>query len=341
LNRCLLFCVWLCACLAARADTNQPLSTATALLLDQQDVLDLTADLKQYQTLPKLTGKLTCAGSGLVTLLVHRWAAEFDTLYPDVDFDIQGGGSVASFPAFLDGKIDLMPMGRPLWPDEIKAIKARFGSEPTQIIVAQDAVGVYVNKNNPLPGLTLTQLDAIYSRDAKRGGGRPEFWRDLGVTGPLADERISRVALNITQGTHSFFRHEVMQEMDYRFDVRFEPISSSLVQAVGADDAGIGFASVMFATRRTRLVPLQAADGSYVLPTYENAIRGKYPLARAMHIVFHRQRDGSMNPVAREFLRFAVSRHGQRINGLAESYPITVAQQQEALRQLASPAHVQ
>ena len=41
-----------------------------------------------------------------------------------------------------------------------------------------------------------------------------------------------------------------------------------------------------------------------------------------------------MNPAAREFLRFAVSRRGQRIIGLAGSYPITVEQQQAALREI-------
>ena len=138
-----------------------------------------------------------------------------------------------------------------------------------------------------------------------------------------------------------FFRHEVMQDEDYRFDVRFEPVSSSLVQAVGADDAGIGFCSLIFATHRTRLVPLQAADGTYVLPSYENTVSGKYPLARTMRIVFHRQRDGTMNPVAREFLRFAVSRRGQRINGLAETYPITVAEQLEAWRIIGAPGHAE
>jgi phosphate transport system substrate-binding protein len=338
LNRCILSFLFVFGWLAARAATNPPPASSTALLLGQKDVFDLTAELKQYESLPKLAGKLTCAGSSLVTLLVHHWASEFETLYPDVEFDIEGGGSIASLPAFLDGKVDLMPMARPLLPDEIKAIKTRFGSEPTQLIVAQDAVGVYVNKNNPLPGLTLTQLDAIYSRDPKRGGGRPEFWRDLGVTGTLADERITRLALNIAQGTHMLFQDEVMQGMDYRYDVNFEPVASSLVQAVGADISSIGFTSVMFATRRTRLVPLQAPDGSYLLPTYENAVSLKYPLARAMRIVFHRQRDGSMNPVAREFLRFAVSRRGQRITGLAETYPITLAQQQEDLRLLGSSA---
>ena len=89
--------------------------------------------------------------------------------------------------------------------------KAKFGYEPAQVVVAQDAVGVYVNKNNLIAGLTLAQLDAIYSREAKRGGGRPEFWSDVG--GPLADRRIIRTSLSHAHGTHVFFRDYVMQEL--------------------------------------------------------------------------------------------------------------------------------
>jgi phosphate transport system substrate-binding protein len=129
-----------------------------------------------------------------------------------------------------------------------------------------------------------------------------------------------------------FFRDTVLQGAEYRFNMRLEVVPSSLVQAVGADDAAVGFASVMFATARTRFVPLQAADGSYLLPSYENILSGKYPLVRPMRIVFHRKPDGSMNPAARQFLRFAVSRHGQRTIALAGSYPLTITQQQEALR---------
>lgn len=228
--------------------------------------------------------------------------------------------------------MDLMPMSRPLWPDELKQFKDKFGYEPSVIIVAQDAVGVYVNENNPLARLTLSQLDGIYSRNPKRGGVRSEFWRDLGVTGALGEERIARLCLSRAHGTHLFFRDAVMLGEDYRFDVHFEVVSSSVVQGVGADDAGIGFCSVMFATQRTRFVPLQATNGAYLLPSYQNIIGSQYPLTRPMRIVFNRKPDGSMNPVAKEFLRFAVSRRGQRIIALAHTYPLTIEQQQKALQ---------
>lgn len=320
----------LLAWLPARATTNLP--PATTLLLNEKTVVELTSAFAQYENLPALKGRLVSGGSGLVTILINRWASEFAALYPGVAFDIYGGGSTASLSDFLAGKVDLMPMGRPLEPDEVALFKSKFGGEPEEIVVAQDAVGIYVNKINPLAGLTLSQLDRIYSRDAKHDGQPAEFWRDLGVDGPLAGERITCYALNQAQGTHQLFRDAVLSGADYRFDVHFELVSSSLVQAVGADDAGIGFASVMWATARTRFVPLQAADGSYLLPTYENVVNGRYPLTRPMRIVFHRKPDGSMNPVVREFLRFIVSRRGQRIIALAGSYPLTLEQQREALR---------
>jgi phosphate transport system substrate-binding protein len=129
-----------------------------------------------------------------------------------------------------------------------------------------------------------------------------------------------------------FLQEEVLHGGDYRLSVHFEPVSSSLVQAAGAELTAIGCASVMFGTDRTRFVPLQGKDGSWLLPSYENTVSGRYPLVRPMRIVFNRKPDGTMNPVARELLRFAVSKRGQRVMALASGYPLTPEQQQEALR---------
>ncbi len=324
------FCFVLLAGIIARAQTNLP--PATSLLLDEKTTFELTAGLSQYANPPRVSGIITSVGGGSSAILVNRWAAEFAGFYPDVNLDLHGGGSAAGLSGLIEGKVDLVPMNRPVPAEDIAHFKAKFGYEPAQIVVAQDAEAIFVNKNNPIAGVTLAQLDAIYSRNARRGGGRPEFWRDLGVSGPLAEERISRISLSRVHSSYLYFQEVVMEGADYRFDVDFESVPSSLAQGVGADDAGVGFASVMFATERTRFVPVQAADGSYVLPSYENVLNGKYPLARPMRIVFNRKPDGSMNAAAREFLRFAVSRRGQRIIALAGSYPLTVEEQQEALK---------
>jgi len=326
----LAFALW--ATCSAPAVTN--VISGTALLLDDKSVFELTTPLQQYATVTGLTGKLASSGSGVTTILVNRWAAEFALLYPQLQFEIHGGGTADAFRALLEGKVDMIPTGRALSADQIASFRAKFGYAPAEIVVAQDAVGVYVNKANPIAGLTLAQLDATYSRAAKRGGPLPEFWGDLGVTGSLAGKQINQVSLNRSSDHNLFFRNEVMQGAEYRLDVQFELVPGSLVQAAGADEAAICFASVMFATPRTRFVPLQARDGRYLLPSYKNVQSGDYPLVRPMRIVFNLRPNGTMSPVAREFLRFAVSRRGQRIIALAGSYPITPEEQKEAWRSL-------
>lgn len=316
-------------CFSAGAATNL---ASIALQLDDKTVMELTAGLRQYDAPPNLVGKLTSVGSGTTTILINRWASEFAELHPEVLLNIQSGGSVDGLAKFLAGQNDLVPMSRALPAADVARFKSKFGYEPSEIVVSQDAIGVYVNKDNPITSLTLAQLEAIYSRTPKTAGPLPEFWRDLGVSGPLADERIVRVSLNQVQGTYMFFKEEVLHGADYRFDVQFLAVNSSLVQAAGADPAAVACASVMFGTERTRFVPLQAADGTFVLPSYQNTVNGRYPLTRPMRIVFNRKPDGTMNPAAREFLRFAVSRRGQRIIALDDSYPLTLEQQTEALR---------
>lgn len=331
--QCLTILSWaLFALLSASAATNGP--SARSLLLDEKAVFNLTASLSQYETKTNLTGELTSAGSPVTTMLLNRWAAEFTAIYPQAKLNFEGGGSVEGFDRLVAGRADLVPLGRLLPAEDVARFKARFGYEPTQMIVAQDAVGVYVNQLNPISGLTLAQLRDIYALNSS-SARPPEFWSDLGVTGAFGGQRITRVSLSRVHGAHLFIRDEIMEGAPYRFDVKFEAVSSSLVQAVGADPAGIGCASILFGTARTRFVPLQGDDGSYYLPTYENTASGRYPLIRHLRIVFNRKPDGSMNPLLREFLRFAVSRRGQRIIGLAESYPLTEQQQKTALKDLA------
>jgi phosphate transport system substrate-binding protein len=90
--------------------------------------------------------------------MMNHWAAEFNALYPEVELDIRGGGANTNvLNAFVEGTIDLVPISRPLPAETITAFKARYGYEPTQITIAPDALGIYVNKNNPIAGLSLAQ----------------------------------------------------------------------------------------------------------------------------------------------------------------------------------------
>ena len=70
---------------------------------------------------------------------------------------------------------------------EEDSFEAKHGYKPTRIDVAVDCLAVYVHKDNPIQGLTLTQLDGIFS--TTRASGAPEIktWGDLGLraNGPI------------------------------------------------------------------------------------------------------------------------------------------------------------
>jgi phosphate transport system substrate-binding protein len=312
-----------------RAQTNLP--AGNTLLLDQKTVFDLTAGLTQYAEKANISGTITSSGGGIATILINRCAVEFVKIYPQSNLNIEGGGSAHGLEELMAGRADIVPFSRPLQADEVARFKTKFGYEPAEVIVAQDALGIYVNIANPIERLSLEQIELIYSR-APRDGQLAEFWADVGATGSVATQRIFRVSMSKVHGSYAYFRDLILHGENYRFDVNFESVPSSLVQAVGAEPAAIGCAGIMFATARTRFVPLKAADGEYLLPTYQNVVSGRYPFVREMRIVFNRKPDGSMNSVVREFLRFAVSRRGQRVIGLGDNYPLTAEQQQKALR---------
>jgi phosphate transport system substrate-binding protein len=252
-------------------------------------------------------------------------------IYPEVTFDIQMGRSTKdALVMMFEGRIDLIPISRPLSRDEIGQFKNKFGYEPTQIGIAFEALGIYVNKNNPVKQLTLQQLDAIFSANLNRHGKIVETWEDLGVAGDLSKRRVLRFNLPSKGSAHIHFRDIVMLGGDYRLDVKIERTAGSLVQAVGANDAGIGFTAVIFATQRTRFVPIVADDGIAYLPTYENVVSGKYPLPRMLNFVINKKPGEALNPVILEYLKFATSRRGQRIIALDGSYPLTPESQKKS-----------
>src|SRR5205814_521888 len=104
-------------------------------------------------------------------------------------------------------------------------------------------------------------------------------------------------------------------------------------QAVGADPAGIGYASIFFRTRRTRPVPLEGSDGRMYAPQPENCQGGKYPLARFLYLYANKSPSKPLDPAIREFLTFVLSRQGQQVVCEGGNFPLSapVAATQNAL----------
>ena len=139
--------------------------------------------LASYQRVNGVSGNLTSMGSDTLNNLMTLWAEGFRAVYPNVNIQIEGKGSSTAPPALIEGTAQLGPMSRAMKPSEHDAFEKRYGYKPTAIPVAIDAIAIFVHKDNPLTGLTLEQVDGIFSSMRKRGGKPIQTWGDLGLTG--------------------------------------------------------------------------------------------------------------------------------------------------------------
>lgn len=138
--------------------------------------------LKPYQRYPGVSGSITSVGSDTLANLISLWSQEFKAIYPHLKIQIQASGSSTAPPALTEGTANIGPMSRELKNSEIAAFRRKYGYPPTMLLVAVDAIAIFVERRNPLIGLTLQQVDAIFS--ATRFCGAPsniEHWRQLDI----------------------------------------------------------------------------------------------------------------------------------------------------------------
>jgi phosphate transport system substrate-binding protein len=289
---------------------------------DRYTFKQVDPELPAYAPMPELAGTLNSVGSDTLNNLMSLWAEAFQAIYPDVRIQIEGKGSSTAPPALIEGSARLGPMSREMKHTEIDAFEARHGYKPFRISVALDALSVYVHKDNPIEGLSLRQLDAIFSSTFKQGGTPITTWGQLGLQGAWAPRSISIYGRNSASGTYGFFKQIALGRGDFKSTMKEQPGSSAVVQGISTDVYGIGYSGIGYRTSRVR--PLALADGDGVLhePTIANCISGDYPLARLLHIYVNKSPVNELDPLTREFLKFVLSRDGQRIVIRDGYYPL-------------------
>jgi len=240
---------------------------------------DVDPKLPSYEKASGISGNLSSVGSDTLANLMTLWAEDFKRAYPNVNIQIQAAGSSTAPPALTEGTSNLGPMSRMMKDKEREAFEKRFGYKPTAIPVAIDALAVFVNKDNPIKGLTIPQIDAIFSSTRKCGyPDNVNTWGDLGVGGNLADKSIQLFGRNSVSGTYGYFKKKALCKGDYKNNVNEQPGSASVVQGVSESINGIGYSGIGYKTASVRALPLAKKGDDFIEASPANAISGKYPL---------------------------------------------------------------
>ncbi|MCC2643830.1 MAG: pstS [Nitrospira sp.] len=302
-------------------------------------------------TAQELSGRLAVVGSDTMSPLLVKLASAFNRFQPNISIAVEGGGSKQAIREFLvgytgqrrgekardghDGSAlpSILASSRELTADELKTFRSRYGHDPIVMPIALDAVTIFVHRDNPIQGLTLDQVDAIFSVARKRG--LPEniqTWGQLGLPEKWNGQPIHLHGRDKNSGTRDFFIQSALLGGELKSEVKESSGSASEILAIANDPTAIGYAGIGYQSSYVRAVPIaEKAEMPYIKPTGEAAVDNSYPLSRLLYLYINANPTEKMDPRLTEFLRFVNSKEGQDTIVHTQYYPLTPRQVTENL----------
>ncbi len=266
--------------------------------------------------------------------LVARWKTGFAKFHPDCKIDEELYGTSSAIPALWLGVGDIAILGEEILPEAVETFERVKHYAPFGIEIATGSVDVrnfdyaqmfFVHRDNPLASLTLAQLDAIFGAEHRRGPVNIRTWGQLGLTGEWADRPITPYGWRIDdsfgiyleaallEGSHRW--NNALREFSHitRPDGTIYDHGQQALDALGADRYGIAVSNLRYAGPDVKPLALAARAGATaVAVTKENLITQSYPLTRLIPAFIDRPPGSPVEPKAREFLRYLLSREGQQ-----------------------------
>jgi phosphate transport system substrate-binding protein len=232
---------------------------------------------------------ITNVGSDTLVNLALAWAEAYEGAHPQVNLSVTGGGSGTGLAALINGTVDIANASRQIKDDETKAAQAN-GIEPTEFIVARDAIAVIVNPSNPVSQLSLPQLSEIYS-------GQLTNWAQLGGD----DRPIVLLSRETNSGTHVYFLENVLRlgqkdnQTLFSPDTLLMPSSEGISAEVRQNPNALGYDGLGYVTPDMKTVAVARADGGpYVLPTIATVNDKSYPIARDLYMYTRGRPEGAV-----------------------------------------------
>ncbi len=304
------------------------------------------ADLPPYVPERKVAGRIRIWGSDMFggAGLRRNLEAGFRKFHSSVSFEYDLRGPAMAVAGLLTQRADLGPSRRITW-DALLAFQRLFNRDPLEVSgmtgwAVNPPFGIMVNKNNPVRGLTMKQLDGIFG--AERNGGwvgttwHPELargpegnirtWGQLGIGGEWHDKAIHVYGYGLRYLFAPRFSDDVLKGSDKwneslkqyvnlaQTDGTLESADQQMADELAKDPYGIAYYCPLRASgAQIRAVPIAAQDGRPYVPLTLDTVRDhSYPLYDKMYIYINRTSGKPLDPKLKEFMRFVLSREGQQ-----------------------------
>ena len=295
--------------------------------------------LPHYQPRQSVSGTIRIWGHGspkrnFMGRLMGYWEDGFRKYHPDIRLESKMYGTASAIGALYTGTGDLTILGEEIHAPAAAAFERVMHYQPLGIEIATGSLNVrnadyahvfFVHKDNPLSKLTLTQLDAIFGSEHRRGPRNIRTWGELGLTGEWRDKAITPYGWRI-EDDFALYLQEALLGGSHKWncDLReFAHINNpdgsindhgqQILDALAKDRYGIGVSNFRYANPEVKPLALAVKAGEpYYEATKENLINQKYPFTRIIPAFVNRAPGQPLDPKVKEFLRYLLSYEGQQ-----------------------------
>ena len=330
--------------------------------------------LPQYRPEQQASGTVRMWGSNYIadSHLMQYWEQGFHKYQPNIQFDTTNlKSSFLGSAGLYTGLADIGAEGRAMNWFDLMAFERVKNHDPIDVAMATGsydvtgwsfAFAIFVNKANPISGLTLEQLDRTFG--SQRSGAwvkttwHPELargadqnirtWGQLGLTGEWKDKPIHVYGYSPEYDMALGFAEMAMHGSDkWNEDLReyanfansdgtIRVAAESFMADLSKDPYGIAYTGINFRTPETKAIPIARSEaGPFVELTIDSVQNRTYPLTREVYLYVDREPGKPVDPKVKEFLRYVLSREGQEAVMRDGKYlPMTKELLEEQLRKI-------
>ena len=246
----------------------------------------------------KEESRLSMQGSTTVLPIAQLAAEEYMDLadmglLPEADITVRGGGSGVGIAALLDGTIDIANASRAIKSTEVEKAKVKK-IEPFATVIAKDGIVVIVHPSNPVTGLSLEDLKAIYT-------GQISKWSEIGGGAAKSIVVISR---GTASGTFETFNSLALKKEKVRDDALMLASNQAIATTVANTPGAIGYIGLGYLSGKVKALEIDEVE-----PSQKTVVSGEYKLSRPLFMYTN----GKPKGLAKKFIDFVLSLAGQRI----------------------------
>ena len=259
-----------------------------------------------------LSGNIRIDGSSTVAPLTEAIAEGFQSENPDVKVTVGTSGTGGGFEKFCAGETDANDASSEIGEEEIAACKEN-GVDWEEIQVANDALSVVVNPENPVQCMTIEQLSSVWEN-----GSKLDNWSQIEGLDPSYDADLTLFGPGTDSGTFEYFTEAVNGEEGnlWKNYNNVGEDDNQTVTGVSGAPGGIGYFGYSFLVENEGTVRgLEIDNGNgCVAPSPETVADETYtPLARGLYI--YPSAEALARPEFQEFMKYYLD----NVNDVAES----------------------